>query len=287
MKQTVYLDVLILLNFAVDYFLLLGVGRLNRLKPRLRRLLLGSLWAAFCSLTLFLPGENPVLTTLYQALTAATTVLVTFGFGGLRRYLRLCAAFFGVSFGYAGLMFALWLAFRPAGMVIQNGVVYFDLSPLLLVLSSLSAYLVFSLLQRLIRRKETDQHTVQLEIHLQGRQALMPALVDTGHSLRDGLSDAPVVVAEYTQLTALLPENCRSLYQSGDWERVPGEFEHRFRMVPFATVGGSGMLPAFRADQVTVQDQRGRRPVPGCVVAVSRVPLGEEIHALVGPQILE
>ena len=287
LKQIVYLDVLILLNFVVDYFLLLGVKKLNRANTRLRRMMLGSLTAAMCSIAIFLPGENPFLSTLYQLLTALLAVWAAFGFGSLPRYLRLCASFFGVSFAYAGIMFALWMALRPNGMVINNGVVYFDVSPMLLLVSSIVAYLLILLLRRLTARSELHQRTVQLDVVLEGRETSMRALVDTGHSLNDVLSNAPVVVAEYAQIDSILPDNCRRLYREGNVTDVPEGFEKRFRMIPFSTIGGAGMLPAFRADRVILHEEKQSKAISTCVVAVLDSPLGEEYHALVGPEILE
>lgn len=281
------MDVLVFLNFVVDYFLLVGVKTLNRANIRLRRMLLGALVAALCSITIFLPGDNPFLSTLYQLLTALLVVWATFGFGCVGRYLRLCASFFGISFVYAGVMFALWLTFQPSGMVIQNGVVYFDISPMVLLISSLAAYLAILLLRRLTQRSELHQRTVQLDVELEDRQTSLCALVDTGHSLSDVMSNAPVVVVEYAQIDPILPEHCRKLYREGNITDVPKGFETRFRMIPFSTIGGSGMLPAFRADQVVLHEEQEHKTIPACVVAVLDAPLGEEYHALVGPEIFE
>lgn len=285
MKQVVYLDVLILLNFVVDYFLLLGTKKLNRAEPRLRRMLLGAIVAAICSITIFLPSENPLLCTLYQISTALIVVWATFGFGSLSRFLRLCASFFGISFAYAGVMFALWIAFRPGGMVIQNGIVYFDISPMILLLSTLLAYLVILLIRRLSVRNELSQRTVDLDVSLEGKQTTLRALVDTGHTLNDVMSNAPVVVAEYDEVDSILPDECRILYREGNITDVPQNFEKRFRMIPFTTISGPGMLPAFRADEVIVHQQHQNKTLSACVVAVLNAPLGEEYHALVSPEI--
>lgn len=285
LKQVVYLDVLILLNFVVDYFLLMGVKKLNRTDVRLRRLLLGSLTAACCSVTIFLPDDNALLCTLYQVLTALLVVWVAFGFGSLGRFFRLSASFFGISFAYAGIMFAMWTPFKPGGMVIQNGIVYFDISPMVLLLSSVLAYLVILLIRRLSARSELHQKTVNLDVTLEGRQTSLHALIDTGHSLNDVLSDAPVVVAEYSAVDAILPDECRMLYREGNVTDVPESFAKRFRMIPFTTIGGPGMLPAFRSDEVVVHENQQDKTLSSCVVAVLNAPLGEEYHALVGPEI--
>ena len=285
MKQVVYLDVLVLLNFVVDYFILRGVDRLNRTGARLRRLLGGGLTAGMCSASIFLPGENPFLSTLYQLLIAVLVVWVTFGFGSPGRFLRLCGSFFGITLAYAGIMFALWLIWKPKGMVIQNGVVYFDISPMILIVSSLIAYLLLLLLRRITSRTELRQKKVRLNIRLGEEQTSFDALVDTGHSLSDGLSNAPVVVAEYNSIYPIIPPECRRMYQDGNISDIPDDFVSRFRMIPFTSIGGEGMLPAFRPDEVTVLEESASRRVPSCVVAVLDRPLGEEYHALVGPEL--
>ena len=55
MKTVIYLDVLLLVNFLIAYFLLLAAGLLTAQKAAFGRMILGSVLAAASSLILFAP----------------------------------------------------------------------------------------------------------------------------------------------------------------------------------------------------------------------------------------
>jgi stage II sporulation protein GA (sporulation sigma-E factor processing peptidase) len=87
------------------------------------------------------------------------------------------------------------------------------------------------------------------------------ALVDTGHSLKEPLSQSPVIIAEFRQVEQLLPECLKILFH----EKLESDltvllsireesFYNRIRMIPFTSLGrNNGMLIGFRPDFVRVE----------------------------------
>ena len=93
--MTVYLDELFLLNFVVDYLLLLSAGRLAGEVLCRSRLALGALLGAAYAAAVFLPGGGFLLYPLCKLCSAVLMVLL--GYGGSRRLLRVSLTFFVVS----------------------------------------------------------------------------------------------------------------------------------------------------------------------------------------------
>ena len=123
--MTVYADVLMLVNFVVDYFLLLISSHFLQKKPRLYRMILSSAIGGVFSLYIFLPKTNFLINCSAQILACALMCLTAFGFGKIKSFFRGVAVLFCVNFAYSGAMIAVWLIFKPYGMVINNSVVYF------------------------------------------------------------------------------------------------------------------------------------------------------------------
>ena len=101
----VYADILIILNLAVDYFLLRAAAFLQHLNPPLWRMLLSSLVGGISSLYIFLPPQGAVLDILFRTAVCAAMTFICFGFGKIKRFLRSFGVFLLVTFGYGGAMF--------------------------------------------------------------------------------------------------------------------------------------------------------------------------------------
>lgn len=117
------------------------------------------------------------------------------------------------------------------------------------------------------------------------------ALVDTGNSLVEPLSNKPVIVAEYSALRAVLPERLVEIYEkkreSNLMEIIAAISEDNFRsnmrIIPFKSVGKEkGMMIGFVADSVRIKDNVINKPVIGiCRFSLSRNGL---YSALISPK---
>ena len=157
----------------------------------------------------------------------------------------------------------MWLLFRPRRIVVKNSAVYFDLPARTLLLLALAAYVLALLILRLYEKHAGRQALLELTIDTGARKVRCFALADSGNRLREPFSGAPVIVAR------------RSLCPDTETPRV----------IPYQTVGGEGMLTAFRPRQVTVHSGKRRGEVGEVYVALSDHIQNEDYQAVVGPKI--
>ena len=78
-KTVIYLDVLLLTNFALTLLFLLAAGLLAGVECRAGRLLLGGAAGAASSLALLAPEAPDAAALLYKVSTAALTVAAAYG----------------------------------------------------------------------------------------------------------------------------------------------------------------------------------------------------------------
>lgn len=230
--MTVYADVLVIVNLYVDYILLCLVRRFLRLGTSGPRLVLGALAGGVLSLLGLLP--LPGWAAPFAAgLSAMLTALAAFAPAGKKLLLRCWLCLWGASFLLAGFVLFV-LQFVPAGhMAVVGGAVYFDLSLPVLFTATCAAYAVFWLAGRLIPGSSSAP-LAKLKISRRGETLTVYAKADTGCGLREPFSGLPVIVCERRALGGLAPPEGEPM-----------------RLVPYESLGGSGLLYAFKPDQVT------------------------------------
>lgn len=279
----VYIDALFLLNLIVNYLLLLAAAKLAGEPLRRLRLAAGAALGGLYAAAIFFPGMG-FLTHPLCKLGAAVLMLLT-GFGGSRRLLRVTLVFFGLSCAFGGGIFAIGLL-GGRGLTLRNGVLYSVMDLRILLLSAAVCYAVLTLVFRRTAR-HGRREVLPAVLTLEGRRVAVNALVDTGNTLTDPVTGRPVMVAEGSLLSPLLPGE-RILDEKalrdpvGTLERLSrGERGRRFRLLPYQAVGVEcGMLLALRLDDARV----GAEDYGGILVALSPNPVsdGGGYSALIG-----
>ena len=274
--MVVYADILIILNFAVDYFLLRAAAFLQHLNPPLWRILLSAAAGGISSLYIFLPPRGVILDILFRTAVCAAMTFICFGFGKIKRFLRSFGVFLLVTFGYGGAMTALWYLLRPNGMTVINSVVYFNISPALLIFSSVAAYFLLRLLQLIFSGTSKLAERCEITVSAGNNSITLEGIVDTGNSVEDIFGGGEVIIADVEYVKTLFGEIDPALNR---------EIRSRYRVMPCGTVTGGGTLEAFRCDTALVSDGKRNVRLNKPILAVSKTPLKDDYAAIVNPRI--
>lgn len=254
--KTVYLDSLLLLNFILDYLLLLLTGRVaGAVLCRGRLALAAALGSAYAALSV-LAGASFWAHPLIRVCVGVGMVLV--GYGHCRRLFRLVLLFFALSAALGGGLYALELL----GITVTLD------APSILLFAA-GAYFLLSLAGRKLARHAPGELR-QVDISLGEHKVRLTALVDSGNTLTDPMTGAGVLVAQGERLAPLLPPEA-------DYKRPCQSFPalqdpRRFRLLPYRAVGvEGGLLLAVKADGVRVDGKElGQR-----LVALSPTPVSD------------
>lgn len=279
----IYIDSLFLLNFIVNYLLLLATAKLAGEVLRRLRLAGGAALGALYAAAVFFPGMGFLLHPLCKLGSAVLMLLV--GFGGSRRLVRVTLVFFGLSCAFGGGILAIGLL-GGRGLTLQNGVLSSAMDLRLILLSAAVCYVILTLVFRRTARHDSRTLTPAI-LTLGERRVALTALVDTGNTLTDPATGRPVMVVEGMQVASLFPPGV--ILGEADFRNPVSAVERlvdtgevrRFRLLPYQAVGVEcGMLLALRLDGVRV----GERDYGGILVALSpnRVSDGGGYSALIG-----
>ena len=267
MPVVVYGDILLALNWWMNFLLLLAVRRTLGGGARVWRLAMGALLGALTCFTLFLPPLSVWWSLLIKLAAAWLMVLAAFRWQGWRELTRRILLLFALSGGLAGLLGALYFFVAPPGLYVVNGVVYYAFPPLLLVVLSVLCYGVMWLSERLLRRRAPMGRLFRVTVAVGEERVMFPCLYDSGNHLTEPFSGRPVLVVEREVLEPILPipQGAEDLPVDGGW-----------RLIPYDTLHGGGLLPAFIPHSVMVTTPQGVRSLPPCYVAVCpRIGRGE------------
>lgn len=230
----IYLDAVALLNFLVDYLLLLGTYRLCGYPPRWGRsalsAALGGIYGAVC----MLPGFRFLGNILWRLIALGLMGWIAFGFSksALRRtviFVLLSMALGGIAqgMGAGGFLSVIASAAALCGMCLVG-----------------------------FRDRPGSVSYVPVEIYYKDKQLRLTALCDTGNTLRDPVTGKSVLVvgAEVAQqLTGLTLQQLRSPVSAVQQSLVPG-----LRLIPYRSMGEpAGMLLALRFHKVRIGNWQG------------------------------
>lgn len=269
--KVVYIDSLFFLNLAADYLLCLSAGRICALQLKRWRYFLAALLGALYAVAAVLPGLG-LLAAPYLKIPAGLAMGLI-AYGAERSPLRCTAVFFGISAAFGGALWALSMASGGEGTAV--------LSLKSLIFSFALCYGLFRLIFRR-RAALMEKRLVSVEADFSGRSARFTALLDTGNSLSDPATGAPVMIACAHALAPLLPESAALLAKLPPVEAVElcaalPELRGRLRLIPYTAVGASGLLPAFRPDCARLDGKEEK----GLVIAISDCAAGDGFEAII------
>lgn len=265
--MTIYLDLLLCFNLFIHFCLLSSTAAFCRVRVGVGRMLGGCILGSLGSFVIFL-SLPPLALAGIKTVLALLLTLVTFGFHSASVFVRRLLAFLAVNFLYAGGMYAVNEQLRPAGLVYQNGVAYFAADTGGYLIGVLFCYLLLRFAALMLQKNAVGKRvTVRLRL---GEDAVdCVGFCDSGNKACDFATGKPILILSPQVADKLFPNG---LPQTADEMKT---FGHRIRLMPFETVGGSGLLPVFTPDELIVD---------GCsrdfAVAVGKTELADGIGAL-------
>ncbi len=282
MECYIYLDVLLITNGIINYLLLRCFSRIAGLKPNGKREVAAALIGALFSLTIFLPMQGMILTTLAKITCCGVMVLICCGFCRMRFFLYRMFLLFTLSFLFAGVMTAIWMVIKPANMLAHNGIIYFHFNPVLLLFCMAAAYGIVTVFQRYLRKTAVVHKIYRVTAQVDKRELSFYALVDSGNGLRDAFTGTPVIVCSRRVVEEHIPLPLKYALDHPEKTDIP------IRWIPFQTVGYQGILPAIRPEKIMLTGEEGHFSVEDVYLAFSEKEIGnKEFSGLIHPEIIK
>jgi stage II sporulation protein GA (sporulation sigma-E factor processing peptidase) len=296
----IYLDILMLENLVINFLILYVTAKFSKLNVSTLRLFLGAVVGAlYVAFLVVQPDMKIYYTTASKILLSMFIIAITFSPKKILVFIKTLVIFYISTFIFAGAALA-FLFFNQKGGFVRNGIVYvFGQSKMSLIFFSLiTVGIIIKIFMEVIQTKFVkDRLLIPVKIAFDNRAIDIPALVDTGNSLRDPLTNIPVMVVEYVALKELLPEEIKKIFTESeecDLNNVTtiisnSKWFSRFRLIPFNSLGReNGMLIGFRPDYVEIGDDDEKRGIRNVIVGIYNKSLSrtDKYKALLGPDLI-
>ena len=225
----VYVDLVMAVNFLVDFLLLLGTNRLAGYPPGIREAVPAALLGGFYGGMCLVPGFRFLGSGLWRLVML--TVMAGMAFGWNRSAIQRGAVFVLLSMALGGIALGL-----------GNGTFW---------MLGLAVGTVWLLCRAGFRGGMGVRSYVPVELNWMGKRLNLIALRDTGNTLRDPVTGEQILVAGADvarELLGLTETQLRSPVETVSSGVLPG-----LRLVPYRAVGQpGGMLTALRMSHTKI-----------------------------------
>jgi stage II sporulation protein GA (sporulation sigma-E factor processing peptidase) len=264
----VYPDIIFILNFILDYFLLYLLTKVNRKNSNIPRLIAGaSVGAIFAVINAVFPWMNGAVRFILMYIAASVFMIwILFGRQKRMEFLKQIILLYLLTCFVGGLMNSIYYytKFKLSLIYLENVNVFFDVSAAFILIMFLLIVPAVLLIIRLLRwYKYSTSETYEVELVLFGRSILTRGLMDSGNCLYDPIYKKPVMVVDNSLIEKLLPPQLWNefmkaqryveggSYDISQWD-ISREQLLRLRFVPYQSIGKTGMLIGINLDKILI-----------------------------------
>jgi len=296
----IYLDILLLENIVINFLILYVTAKFSRIRVSTLRLFAGAIVGAIYVVFIIVqPGAKVYYTALAKILLSFFIIAITFSPRKVLSFFKTLVIFYISTFIFAGAALA-FLYINQQGGFVRNGIIYvFGQSKgSLMFFGIITVGIIIKIFMEVIQSRITKENLlIPVKIVFDNRVIDLPALVDTGNSLKDPLTNIPVMVVEFKALEELLPPEIRNIFQNSKEDDLScvtatiatSKWFSRFRLIPFSSLGKeNGMLIGFKPDFIEIGEDEEKRDIKNVIVGIYNRSLSrnDKYKALLGPDLV-
>ncbi len=255
--QIVYIDVLFLINFCMDFLSLYISGAFLHLRKKQKSLIFSALLGGLYAVSSVIFEGKRVFGFFIGIAVSLLLCYVAYGKEAKgTRFLRLWAVFYFVSFLLGGLISGFYN--------ILNSL--FDSSDFLredtegqrkvylfLLLAVLCSFLIM-LFTRIFSR-EMSERSCKAQIEIKGRRRKIEALIDSGNLLIDPISAKKVIVVTLKSIKPIISESLFCELQKGidGIKNLPTDEAMKVKLIPVRGVGSNKIILGYKPDKIEIE----------------------------------
>ncbi len=297
----IYIDVLVLENTVINYLILLVTSKFLRIKTGgIRMLVAALLGTIYVVVMLVIPGAGFYFTMAGKIILSALMVLITFKIKNVKEFLKTAVCFYISTFMFAGAAFA-YIYMSGEGGFVKNGVYYiFKKSDTNMIVFAviMTLILVKIFYESIFSKSRHKNALIDFKIAMGGKELELKGLIDTGNSLRDPISNLPVVVCELQAVKQFVPEDLAQMVRSEDIpdlikisEKLTSkDWITKIRLIPYSSLGKEkGMLLGFKPDKLYINsDKDGKNTECAAIICLYDKVLSSNntYNALLSPDLI-
>ena len=215
-----------ILNFFLDFLLLLTVNIILKRNIKINKILIGAFVGGLSILFLFL-NINSILLFLFKVLISFIMILITFNYKNIKYTLVNLLYLYMSSIILGGFLYLLNLEFsyKHVGIIFFNNGL--SINFIFLIITSPIILYIYIKQTKSFRYKYTNYYNI--EIYIKNKSYKYLAYLDTGNTLVDNLTKKPVILIDKRKLLFNIKE---------------------FRLIPYRSISGIDMIKVIKIDKL-------------------------------------
>lgn len=228
----VYFDIVFILNFILDFSLLVSVAYLLKRVTNIKRIILGSLVGSLSMIILFYK-LNSIEIFVYKVIVSILMIIVTFKYKNLKYFLNNFLYLYIVSIVLGGSLYLL----NNNSNIKNNGLLFIH-NPQkinLIIMLFLSPLILYFYLRQCKKLKNNYNNYYRVELVYKNDSYMFTAFLDTGNKLKDQYKNRPIILI--------------------NTDKIDVDYDKSI-LVPYETVSGSGVLKCIEADYIVIDNNK-------------------------------
>ena len=251
MTQTVYADLLFLINFSMDYLCLYICTGIMRRKRKLSKMIIASaIGGLYSIISIFLPAAI-FISLIIDALVSVLMCAIVFAQKERKLSSTLLCTFLfvGISMMTGGCMTAIFNLLNRLDLPLE-GIEEDGISAYMFAILAAVAGFISIRSGDLISRHSTAKEC-KLTIRYNDRELSLVALSDSGNLVKDPISGKYVIIIDRQEMSKLTDLSIFDSYTAGIVPDTPAA--SGLRLIPINTAGGRGLLCAAIPQKLSVE----------------------------------
>jgi len=295
----VYIEYVLLENIVINFIILYVTKMITRTRASIIKLLIASLLGSLYIFYVFFPDTKFMGRFIIKFAISVLMIIIAFSPQGLNPFIKQISAFYMISFIFAGTTMGLYY-------ILNNNLTFANISfktskeliKLLIIGIGLSTVLIKYIFKYHRQKMNKENFLTRVTISLNSKKVNLIALIDTGNSLKEPISQKPVIIAEYNAVEPVLPDRLKKLYiENKDFDldivaKVMEEIgdEIKLRLIPYKSIGNeNGILIGFKPDSISVHfNDEVKKLKDDIIVAIynNKLVYDQQYNGLLHPEIL-
>lgn len=207
MEVKIYVDVLFIINFVIDYILLSITSFFAKKSPSVFKMCLSSSIGALFSAAAFFMPRNSFFSLFLSVLIAFLMVFFAFGTKKALILIKDTSIFYLVCICASGVGFSVVFSGKMSHTAMSNGIFYADIDAYtLFFVFVISVLIIHTSTGYIKKQKIKSSYIYNVTIERNGKSISDAALFDSANFLRDPISQKSVIIAEWQSVSPLFDE---------------------------------------------------------------------------------
>lgn len=282
--MTIYLDIVLLENIFMNILIIYFANYLSRKKSTMYKICISSIIGAVYYVVLLLPQTNFLNFYLYKIILSIIMVFVGFKNKDVFDFISNVMFFYISSFIFGGSMYGIYY------LITSNSNILFYPIKIGILAVSITILAIKNITYYIHLNSKYSNLMYEVDIYIENKIKRIKVFLDTGNSLKDPISNKPIIVVNLDSIKQILPNEIYEIAENGI-NSMQNIKNSRLHIIPYVSLGNqNGLMIGYRADKVIINvKNKEKMKLESVILALNTTTLNsiKNSDGLIGMEILE